>query len=310
LAPILESSEIFVCPQRPWGEAEQEIIDCGRQISVISIKDIIITEELIQKLRDLKIDYPLKKLILQNIFGTKTAGCINKVLGNLSQSFKLIENIDISGNALGPSISFIVGLLETSTAINISNCGLNIDDFNGVAFQFSKNLKSLSCSRNSLEGYPRLEIFFKIEEIDFSSCRIPKDELNKLIAVITQLPSIRKLNLSDNGFSVKDDVLDNLTIKLATWINIEELCLGDIGLTTSQSRKILDTLKSGEYRKLSKIDLSFSKLRKIDDLGSYFLSLPKLKFLNLTGNNLKERVTQIRLQLDNCKVIEEEDEEY
>jgi len=130
--------------------------------------------------------------------------------------------------------------------------------------------------------------------------------MNKLIRTISLLPSVRSLNISDNGNAVEDDVVVNLCTKLAVWSEIEELSLADIGLTASQSRWILSTLKSGSFNKLHNIDMSFCRLHKIQYLGDYFRCLPVLKVLNLTGNKLSEEmVIEITLKLPNCNVLNE-----
>jgi len=307
LAPEL-SSDVFVGPLSPWREVTDDILDYGKVSSLI-IQDIILTEDQLTKLGAIKIDYPLKKLILSNIFGAKNFGCIQTVLGSISRSFKLISQIDISNNAVGPSVDLISNLLQKATSINISNCGLSIEDFNGVAKVFSLDLITLSCCRNYFQGYPFIEHLLKIENINFGSCRIPPEDLNKLITTISLLPSVRSLNISDNGDAngVEDDVMVNLCTKLSVWPEIEEFSLADIGLSTKHSRWILNTLKSGNFKKLQNIDFSFSRLKKIEHLGDYFLRLPALKRLNLTGNKLsEERVTEIQNQLPNCEVLDEE----
>jgi len=304
VAPTI-SSDVLVGPDNPWGPETEAILD-SENLFTITIRDVILDPFQLRKLGELKLDYPLQTLILSNIFGAQTIGSINIVLGKLSQSFIAIREIDISNNALGPSVYIIINLLKSASSINLSNTGLSIEDFNGVSNHFSVDLKTLSCCRNYFQGCPSIEHLHKIENLNFSSCRIPRNDLNKLISTISRLPSVRKLNLSDNGNSIEDDVIVNLCTKLAVWSDIEEFSLADIGLTAIQSRWILNTLKSGSYFKLQHIDMSFCRLRKIQVLGDYFLSLPALKFLNLTGNKLtEERIIEITRKLPNCTVINE-----
>jgi len=217
LAP--ESSSVNVGPLKQWGEDTDAILD-SRNVSSITIQDVIITEVQLAKL----------------------------------------------------------GALKTATSINISNCGLSINDFNGVSKEFPVDLKFLSCTRNYLIGYPCIEHLKKLEYINFSSCRIPSQELNKLLTTLSKLPSsLRVLNISDNGPGINNNVIINLCTKLPAWTEIETFSLAKIGLTTIQSRWILSTLKSCACKKLSNIDMSNCRLKKIKDLGCYFLSFPAIQ---------------------------------
>jgi len=229
-------------------------------------------------------------------------------LGNLSQSFKFIQDLDISNNAIGPNISFLLPLLKTATAINMNNCGIMLEDFNSVAAIFSIDLKYLSCSRNYITGYPCIEHLKNLEYFNCSSCRIPTKDLDKLMVTLSRLPCIRELNISDNGNGVHDDVLVSFISRLSTWSEIEELSVADIGLKAYQSRWILNTFKTFAFKKLTTIDMSFCRLKEIADLGDYFLPLPALRRLNLSGNNLKKEISlNISMLLPNSQVKCEED---
>lgn len=302
------SSDIFVDPLHPWGEETDSILATGI-ISTITIKDRILNGVELGKLEAITVD-ELQKLILSNIFGTQNFGCVSRVLRNLSQNFKYIQEIDISNNAIGASISLLRPLLSTTTSLAINNCGLSIDDFNAVATVFSVDmLKFLSCSRNYFIGYPSIDHLCGLENITCSSCGIPSGDVNKLLITLSRLPSVRVLNISDNGNGVDDEVIINLITKLSAWSEMEEFSLSDIGLSTKQSRWILNALRSYAFKKLKKIDMSHCRLKKIEDLGDYFLPLPALKILNLSGNNLpKELALQISLKLPNSQVINDDED--
>jgi len=225
------SSDIFVDPLHPWGEETDSILATGI-ISTITIKDRILNGEELGKLEAITVD-ELQKLTLSNIFSAQNFGCVSRVLGNLSQNFKYIQEIDISNNAIGASISLLRPLLSTTTYIAINNCGLSIDDFNAVATVFSVDmLKFLSCSRNYFIGYPSIEHLRGLENFTCSSCGIPSGDVNKLLSTLSRLPSVRVLNISDNGNGVDDEVIINLITKLSAWSEMEEFSLSDIGLST------------------------------------------------------------------------------
>jgi len=58
------------------------------------------------------------------------------------------------------------------------------------------DLKILSCTRNYLKGYPCIEHMKKLEFINFSSCRIPTQELNKLVTTLSKLSTSLRVFLS------------------------------------------------------------------------------------------------------------------
>jgi len=306
-ALVPKLSSVFIEPNRPWGQETDENLASGN-VSRIIIRDVILSPAELVKFSAIRIDYPLKKLLISNIFGAQTFGCIAGVLGNLSQSFKLIDDLDISNNAIGPNVALLLPLLKTATAINMNNCGISLEDFNAVVDIFSIDLSSLSCSRNYITGYPCIEHLHKLQSFNCSSCRIPAEDLDKLILTLSRLPSIRELNISDNGSSVKDDVVISFISKLSTWSEIEELSVADIGLKAYQSRWVLNTLKTCAHKNLTSLDMSFCKLKKIADLDDYFQTLPALKILNLSGNNLSKEISmKIARLLPNSQVICEEE---
>jgi len=240
----------------------------------------------------------------------RTSSEMNFLLGSLN--IGLLPNLvdmDVSHNALGANMSFLYPLLHSAIRVNISDCGLAIEEFNRAAEHFSSDITFLKADRNYLVGYPEIERFKSLEILDLRSNRIPLEHLTRLLSTISRngIPCLRKIYLTDNGGgSLPDSTVVSLCTGLARWRELEDIYLGDIGLSAIQTSWILQTIHG--FPRITNLDFSYCRLYKAMEPIHCLKQFTWIKWLNITGNKLPvDIVLGLATALPHTTIINEED---
>jgi Ran GTPase-activating protein (RanGAP) involved in mRNA processing and transport len=282
----LDVAIVDISPSRPWDNLVDHLFKEARQLR-IRVKDQKLSLEEFNKL-----NYALPKcteLSLSNIFCSCSSADVEVSLASLNSPNEITE-LDISFNAIGVAINSLLPLVGKLKSIDLTNSGIETEQMNLLLSCLPHDLSSLKCSRNNFTEHILLEPFVKLTVLDLSSNRIPKKELNALILFISTLKSPKSINISDNGGNdLDDDAIFTFTRSLTNWTGLEELGIGDIGLSSKQAEWIFLSLP----KSLKEMNFSYSCLEQLNrSFLKVFKNLGSLLRLNLAGNHLSKDIKE------------------
>lgn len=169
-----------------------------------------------------------------------------------------LNNLNIGGNSLLNSIESLSAIPEL-TSLDISYCPLiNITKINNLDKLILLNLKGVDVNHQDITAFPTL-----LEYLDLEKTNI------KNISLISKLPNLRSINLSNNGLNSIDFLLEFKSINL-----IENIILN--------KNKIKDISPLGKFNKIIYLDLykneieDISKLKDLINLKKLYLGANKI----------------------------------
>ncbi|CEF66526.1 Ran GTPase-activating protein 1 [Strongyloides ratti] len=278
----------------------------------------------------------LKRILWSDLFTgrlkTEIPEILEKLLDGITYSGAMLQEIDLSDNALGPvGVEGIKKFLASEAAINLEtvklyNNGLGIGGKTVAncfveclrkAIQKGKwlNLKTFIAGRNRLENTCAIafshafKMIGTLEDIQIIQNGIWADGIRALADCFRFNPNLRIIDLSDNTCTHRGAVaLANVIPKLK---ELEKIVLGDCLCRDRGSLKIFRAIAKGQLKNLKEIDISGNEVTPKGAIEIDKICKESLKNVNvkLHCNNFSSEFHRLANILKNVNIGDEEDDQ-